>query len=312
MPALYELTYQLYHDIQLYLDEHSSDEFTDKEYEDNEFDNEMNSGIDGDEAESESSSGMLGENNSHSGKADDVVDISKITKEVFKESLIGLEKRYSNPELEKIITEFINSKKVRQSGGAVNAYSGIINPRDCHRKDYKWWLKNNLVGSVNKFDKVTLNLFVDISGSFCCSEQQINCIIKELNRCSNMYKDFEFNLVSMGMKNQVRNRHDLEVMCAGGNNLDTTIFDAFRRVQTPNTTVYNIVVFDGDAFSDCYPIDYSVMKVFNSPNTIIISDIENEPSIVKYSPRSKNIIVRSNYANELENNIIKTLKQFCK
>ena len=60
------------------------------------------------------------------------------------------------------------------NGSAINAYSGVFDPRSVGRQDYKYFIQKNRAGNVKRFSKIKLNLFIDDSGSFKDSENVVN------------------------------------------------------------------------------------------------------------------------------------------
>ena len=79
------------------------------------------------------------------------------------------------------------------------------------------------------------------------------------------------------------------------------IFGIFKKVQQSGASNINIVMFDGYAFSDCWNHAkeyYKNWKAFDTKNTIIISDYDNESSI-KENVKSAKVIITKNYTQEL-------------
>jgi hypothetical protein len=86
-------------------------------------------------------------------------------------------------------------------------------------------------------------------------------------------------------------------------------------MQLPQTYNYNIVLFDGDAYSnDVYKENIKKwlpngkgFQAFNNTNCMIISDPENKQYITKYAPTVRVIYTRD-YVDELTNNVMKALQ----
>lgn len=221
--------------------------------------------------------------------------------------------------IDKIIKKAISKKGV--TGSSSIGYSGLVDPRSTGNRDYRWFVKPT-GDSSGKFSKVKLNLFIDVSGSFVDSQRIINNVIRGLIAAENNYHDFSFDVVKMGhccyqkneigtmASNYVAPKDKRYVSCFGGNLFDKTIVPCFKAVQDPTARNYNIVVFDGDAWSDSRnkSEDQRYIKVFNNPATTIISDVSNKPQIETRCKLSKNIFVKSNYAGLLKDNVLRTLE----
>ena len=86
-------------------------------------------------------------------------------------------------------------------------------------------------------------------------------------------------------------------------------------MQLPQTYNYNIVLFDGDAYSnDVYKArvkkwlpDGKGFQAFNNNNCMIISDPTNKKYVDKYAPTVKTIYTH-NYVAELTDNVMKALQ----
>lgn len=248
-------------------------------------------------------------------------EVEKILKE-FKKILTEMLDKYNNKKLTANIKGMIDNaqRKKRNQASSINGYSGKLNPKMINRQgkveNYKWWQKPSQQGEANRFDKIQLNLFCDVSGSFGGSEYTINEIIKSLLNIEKLNKDFTFKLIKMGNENKIAKDNERFVRCQEGNYLTNDILDIYKKVQTPMTTIYNIVVFDGDAqsFDGCSRSQRTEMRhqherawgAWNHSNCVIISDPSNQREFDKHSPNAKRIYTYS-YTAELEQNIIKSL-----
>lgn len=241
---------------------------------------------------------------------------------IVKESIERILTRYDNSALTSKLSTIIENatRKKKYVAGAINGYSGTLDPKQVRKMgnqdNYKWWTKPTQNGNGNRYDKLHLNLFVDVSGSFCGSEIKINEMIKALAEVENKNKDFSFTLIKMGNTNRIAPKAERKVTCCEGNHLTNDIIEIYKKVQEHNSACYNLVVFDGDAQSfDLCPGHIREMRekhkkawtAFNSKNCTIISDYENQRQFDKYSPSAKRIYT-TNYTEELEQNIIKSLE----
>lgn len=218
---------------------------------------------------------------------------------------------------------FSKAKSTKMNGSAINAYSGVFDPRSVGRQDYKYFVQKNRAGNVKRFSKIKLNLFIDDSGSFKNSEDVVNKMLYNLVQLEKKTTDFEFDVVVMDVGERLLKKNARKISCHNCNMLDKNIFKLFDSVQSKNATNINIVMFDGFAFSDLtwlssltksklYNENRSNFKVFNKANTIIISSQTNERDINEFCPSAKKIIESKNYAQLLINNIINNLSHALK
>ena len=203
------------------------------------------------------------------------------------------------------------SKSTSKNGSAINAYSGVFDPRSVVRDDYKYFVQQNRIGHIKAFSKVHLNLFIDRSGSFRSSQDTVNKLLYSLRLFENSNPNFTFDLVTCGMGERLETKKDRIMECRGGNKLDHDVFDLFKKLQFAGQTNYNIVLFDGDAFSDySYRETAEAQKnfgAFNASNVTIISDYDNKDAIEKYACSAKKIFTYD-YANELCKNVMNALQ----
>ena len=200
-----------------------------------------------------------------------------------------------------------------KNASAISAYSGVFDPRLVARDDYKYFARKNRLGNVKAYSKFRLNLFIDTSGSFKPSQKIVNCMLHSLSNFEKQNPDFEFNLVTCNIGQQIRSKSHKEIKCHGGNDLKDTIFEQFKSLQSKEKQVYNIVLFDGDAYSDVkmnFNFKSSQRKefmAFDTVNTTIISDDDNKYVIERYCHRAKKIFTNL-YSDELMKNILNTLR----
>lgn len=203
------------------------------------------------------------------------------------------------------------SKSTSKNGSAINAYSGVFDPRSVVRDDYKYFVQQNRIGHIKAFSKVHLNLFIDRSGSFRRSQDTVNKLLYSLRLFENSNPNFTFDLVTCGKGERLETKKDRIIECRGGNKLDHDVFDIFKKLQFAGQTNYNIALFDGDAFSDYdYREKAEARKnfgAFNASNVTIISDCDNYNAIERYACSAKKIFTHD-YANELCKNVMNALQ----
>ena len=212
-------------------------------------------------------------------------------------------------EVEKIILQ--HKKTSSANSSAINAYSGIFDARSAARKDCKMFVQQNREGHVKRFAKLHLNLFIDVSGSFKDSEDEVNKLLYALTKLEQKTSSFSFDLVTCAYGEELKKKNERQIKCGGGNWLDDKIFGIFKSLQHHDSENINIVLFDGDAFSDVYgkreQSEFKNFGAFNLKNCCIISDYDNEQAIKSNAQNAKLIFTR-NYVNELRKNVLQTLQ----
>ena len=212
---------------------------------------------------------------------------------------------------------FENFNKKNSKGGALQGYSGVLNPRLANRKDYRIFERSASIRGNNQYGSFHLNVFIDTSGSFCRNDETVNSMIRALEKIEKKNRTFTFDIITMGepRNEKVLPKDKRQIRSGGGNHLSKQIFDIFRKQQLPMTYNYNIILFDGDAYSnDAFmPRDIKLpngegFKAFAHNNCTIISDDSNQEYIDRYCPTTKTIYTHR-YCEELYNNIIKVMQK---
>lgn len=228
-----------------------------------------------------------------------------------------LNKHMDNSETKQYIKELtpiIKQARTQKSNtsAAINAYSGVFDPRSVVNNDYRYFVQKNRTGHLKQFSKIRLNLYIDRSGSFRNSQDTVNAFLNALAKLEKEVTDFEFNVVTIGAGEILHDKNDRQIDCHGGNALTSKIFEIAKSLNCTDCTLYNIVLFDGDAFSHDVPYSIKTMssesnfKVFNSTNTYIVSDVSNQKTISKYTPLAKTTIT-NNYASDFKQQILNIL-----
>lgn len=203
------------------------------------------------------------------------------------------------------------SKSSHRNGSAINSYSGIFDPRSAGQDDCKFFTQKNRLGHIKAYSKIHLNLFIDRSGSFCESEELVNKLLFALAKFESVNENFTFDLVTCACGERLEPKDKRVLKTGGGNDLDKEIFELYRRLQLSGQMNYNIVLFDGDAFTDTsWGIEEEAHKnfgAFNHSNVVIISDDDNEDYITEFAPSAKHIFT-TRYAEELINNVMTALQ----
>lgn len=197
---------------------------------------------------------------------------------------------------------FENFNKKCGGGSAVQAYSGVFNPRNVIRNDYKYFDRIARNVGNNKFGAIHLNLFLDCSGSFEPNEEATNQVLKALTEMEMQYRFFDFTVIACAVGQKILDDDSRAIKCGGGTQLTSDIFSQFKQVQKQNCMNYNIVMYDGDAD----PIGES-FSAFSKPNCFIISEKENKRYIDRDVKNAK-VVYSENYVDELKDNVLKALQ----
>lgn len=196
-----------------------------------------------------------------------------------------------------------------RSRASFAAYSGIFNPRELkNRDDYKFFNRPENSPGGQRFGTFHLNLFIDTSGSFLQNEYRVNIYLKALHRLSLKYNFFTYSVVSCKVGEEILKSNNAYITCHGANNLDKEIYNIYRELQKPQTNVFNIVLFDGDAYSNCIDSEYmDGFGAFNHENCVIISDIDNVAYISKQVKKAR-VVYCKNYCEELNKEMINAMR----
>lgn len=264
------------------------------------------------------------ENDEDNSIVDNVDNINIENNELFDENE---EQSMSNEIISKVINCFTDnamiadittilsksSKMTQRNGSAVNAYSGVFDPRSVIRDDYKYFIQQNRLGHVKAFAKTHLNLFIDCSGSFYNSENTVNKLLYALSLFEKRNANFSYDLICCTVGQKIEDRAHRQISCNGGNWLDAEIFEQFKKMQFPEHQNVNIVLFDGDAFTNTPRMnlaqkrrEFVNFKAFDTTNTTIISDKSNAEYITNNCTKAK-VIITTDYANKLYEHVIQAL-----
>ena len=203
-----------------------------------------------------------------------------------------------------------NFNKKNNSGTGLSTYTGVFNPRAVARDDYRWCERSTSIQGNNRFGSCHLNLFIDCSGSFSGSQEIVNAMLAALSAIERKNRNFTMDVVFCGEGTYTcKNVGERKIVCRGGNNLPDDMKNTFLKLQKPNTCNYNIVLFDGDAFSDCYGNNdrcRRIFKTFDYKQTTLITDDDNV-QYMKPEFTTAKVVVTNNYTAELISHIINAL-----
>ena len=239
----------------------------------------------------------------------DVRTNESLSDEEFRNALKQTINRCFNEDIEKAFASILsqNKKITKQNSSAINAYSGKFDPRSVIRDDYKWFAQANRSGHVKAYSKQHLTLFIDVSGSFRKNQDKANTILNALKRIEKQNQDFTFDVVSCQEGQRILSKHERHIDCVGGNDLTPEIAEQIRQTQVTNAVNYNIVLFDGNAFSDCRSHPKNTFKFFDRKDTVIISDPDNQSYLARC--KQAKVIISRDYVDELFKNVCYALQR---
>lgn len=217
---------------------------------------------------------------------------------------------YVNPGVQERLASIIlaNKKVTKSNASAINAYSGVFDPRSVIRDDYKWFVQQNRQGNVKQFSKIKLNLFIDNSGSFSPNEKIVNQLLFALKKLEQQDPNFTFDLITMNTRFELKKKNERELYCCGGNDIPAYAEDIIKNVQDRQSMNYNIVLFDGDALTDATEgRSGKQFKRFNMPNTVMILEDSNQKYAETYCKGIRRIYTRR-YAAELIDQVCVALR----
>lgn len=241
----------------------------------------------------------------------------------YKQSVINdnkdaFNKKYDKEILNGVFDEYIETalRKQRNRFSAISSYSGILNTRAIANKDYRWWKASNRDGAYKSHNRMQINFIIDNSGSFHSNTKKIRALITELNSLERRYDAFSYKLATINAEFDIWSEEDKQnkVFSTTGGNcfFDKEIKEYFRsNMQDENTEYFNIVLFDGDAFSAETVTDDEACKrfsVFDRSDVSLITNDENEDYADNF--KFADITVSNDYVSELIDNIAKVMQKF--
>ena len=222
-----------------------------------------------------------------------------------------------NPTKQKQIDEFTktvetiisNFNKKNNGGSGINAYSGVFNPRSISRQDYRYFERSMSTQGNNKFGTCHLNLFIDCSGSMGSNERIVNAMLASLSEIERKNRNFSMDVsfINEGY-HDCKSVRERRFIARGGNTIPSDMKERFIKRQLPNTCNYNVVLFDGDCFSDEWCKEEEKLRrfgAFDYKQTTVITDPDNK-NLVKNFHASK-VVVTDNYTDELIKHVTKAL-----
>lgn len=223
-----------------------------------------------------------------------------------------------NTDISEQLAQIFSSFKATETrlGTAVQARSGMFDPRSVVRTDYKWWVQKNRQGNVKAFAKLKLNLFIDCSGSFSDNDQITNALLKALIRLEKVNPDFQFDLIRCGRGEQLCPKHKRIQESSSGTQISSNIETLYHQVQQRGWKNVNICLYDGDFSLDKNKLkdkirDAKPISVFNNKDSVCIFDEDNEIYAETYLKNCK-VVISKHYTAELIKHVMAALQSLCK
>lgn len=301
----------------------AKDDGDDSDDADDAGDDDSDGGVDGDDGEDESSDGDATGDDADASDTEDAEDtdgeascavsgVLELPPEYLKEVA---DKVFATPtsDIENVLRRFaqrIAKQKGAQAAGRWSALAGRIDPRrDAQDKDRIFRRSSDVGDAINT--AVHLTLWVDTSGSFSRSVPLLNQILAATYRAMKMSGGkLDVDVVKMNYSATVASTNDWQIVAHGGNNLNHTYVDAWRKTRKKNKRNIDVVVFDGEACgyygnAKAY-IDEIVKQIWDSPDCHLVVDNTNGDWAGKLK-RAHVTLLTGNYAESLQDEVIKLL-----
>lgn len=243
------------------------------------------------------------------GKSEEKKKESVISKSALKDIINHVTTSYVDDKMIETFKQIFNknSKITKRNSSAINTYSGMFDARSVVRDDYKFFLQSNRIGHQKAYSKMKLNLFIDRSGSFGRSVNTVNKIIYALQKVEKLNPNFEFDVVTIGMDERLLPKNNRTFSAYGGNAITPKMTSIYNSLQSTQTEVINILLFDGECYTDCAFENCKYLGCFNNKKSVIISEDSNKRAFDKYIPGVK-VKYCTNFTDELYKSIITSLQ----
>lgn len=243
------------------------------------------------------------------GKSEEKKKESVISKSALKDIINHVTTPYIDDKMIETFKQIFNknSKITKRNSSAINTYSGMFDARSVVRDDYKFFLQSNRIGHQKAYSKMKLNLFIDRSGSFAGSVNTVNKIIYALQKVEKLNQNFEFDVVTIGMDEQLLPKNNRTFSAHGGNAITPKMTSIYNSLQSTQHEVINILLFNGECYTDCAFENCKYLGCFNNKKSVIISENSNKRAFDKYIPGVK-VKYCTNFTDELYKSIITALQ----
>ena len=285
----------------------AKDDGEDADDADDSGDDDSDGGVDGDDGEDESSDGDATGDDADASDTEDAEDTDG--------EASCADKVFATPtsDIENVLRRFaqrIAKQKGAQAAGRWSALTGRIDPRrDAQDKDRIFRRSSDVGDAINT--AVHLTLWVDTSGSFSRSVPLLNQILAATYRAMKMSGGkLDVDVVKMNYGAEVAGQNDWQIVAYGGNNINSSYVDAWRKTRKKNKRNIDVVVFDGEACgyygnAKLY-IDEIVKQIWDNPDCHLVVDNTNGDWAGNLK-RAHVTLLTGNYAESLQDEVIKLL-----
>lgn len=217
------------------------------------------------------------------------------------------------PEIANVLNRFaqrLAKQKGAQAAGRWSALHGKISARrDAMGKERIFLRQSDVDERLNT--AVHLTLWVDCSGSFSKSVPTLNKILAATATATKMSGGrLDVDVVHMTEWAEVALPNAWAIVANGGNELNTSYYDCWRKTRRRDRRNIDIVVFDGDAKGRTYyvldgktPVE---VAIWNHPDCHMIMDDSNKRWGCNL-PKAHITYMDSGYAEQLEAEVMKML-----
>ena len=187
-------------------------------------------------------------------------------------------KRYHDDALTAELNVIISSfNKKNNSGSGCTSYSGVFNPRNVAREDYRYFDKKTSARGNNTYGTFHLNLVIDNSGSFSGLQNSANKLINSLIDIEKKNSNFTFDVIFSNVGLYEATKDNRYVMASGGNALEyDEVLAVMNKHKKKNAYVYNIVMHDGWTNARTSRCRTNAFLAWDTSNTTIIDTGDNE------------------------------------
>ncbi len=201
-----------------------------------------------------------------------------------------------------------NFAKKNKGGSAMQTYSGVFNPRNCVRDDYRFFDRKSGLRGSNPFGSLHLNLFIDDSGSFDRNKDAANKIIATMIDLSKKYSFFSVDFALCGDRVKKVDHDHAMVRANDGTHVQTEAISIVKKMQKANTFNYNIVLYDGWASFTRSEMKHE-FEPWDMSNTTFILDPSCERAGNAKRIQNGKVIISRDYLGDLSKNILDTLSR---
>lgn len=186
-------------------------------------------------------------------------------------------KRYHDNALTAELNVIISSfNKKNNSGSGCTSYSGVFNPRNVAREDYRYFDKKTSARGNNTYGTFHLNLVIDNSGSFSGLQNSANKLINSLIDIEKKNSNFSFDVIFSNVGLYEATKDNRYVVANGGNALEyDEVLEVMNKHKKKNAYVYNIVMHDGWTDARASRGRKNAFLAWDTSNTTIIDTGDN-------------------------------------